>query len=88
MRDTADLFLESDCAMMYANAWAIILDNNTFDLLLVAKVNIAPDPDSDERERSDGGSCNAHIPLCNTKSSGNCVSSWGARLVLECVEVV
>jgi hypothetical protein len=54
---------------------ASALNNNTLDLLLVAKVDVAPNPHCNECECSDGGGCNTHIPLSNTKRCSDCVSS-------------
>lgn len=66
----------------------ITLNNNTLDLLLISKVDIAPDPDSDKGECSNGSSCNAHIPLRDTKSNADCVSGRATRRIVEGIEIV
>lgn len=88
MRDTANLFLRGRRCFNVCRYAGISLDNNTFNLLLVAKVDIPPDPNGDKGKCSDGSSCNAHIPLSDTKSDADCVSGWTAGSVLEGIEVV
>ena len=59
------------------------LDDNTLDLLLVVKSDVAPHPHGDESKNADTGRSNAHVAHSGAIGSVDGITLWCAPSVAE-----